>query len=681
MGVVFRARDLYLDRNLAVKVLLQPTPSQMRRFRREGCALARLRHPNIVLVHGMGETPDGQVYLAMDLVEGGTLAERVRTRGPLPSAEVAVLGRKLADALATSHAEGILHRDLKPSNVLLDLRGEPRLTDFGLAKDAHEVRASSGTLEGTALGTPSYWSPEQAQGAPDAIGPATDVYGLGATLYTALTGEPPVTGNTLWEIMVATADVKPTPPSELQPGVDPALEEVILRCLEKDPGDRYLDAAALRDALEAVVRARPWGRRSAAFGALLATVLLLSGVGVALGVRGQPAPPDPATATPALPPPDAPPESTPADTTPGPSDPEPKPGPATPPARPEAPPQAPQPPGPKPTPAAHEAMTKAEALLAAGDPRQAEAIASRIIEAVPDAAYAFQVRGAARLNLGNPSSAYADARRCTELDPQSPSGWVLYATACASLNRWEEVLEILERAEATGAGREDVLYLRGRALTLLGRWPEALEVTSALVGIREDPIHLQDRGRARGQLGNLEGALEDFERAYELGGPILWQANLEGAIFLRAAGRTQEVVDWATRALKHAPSDRAAEILRLRSEALLRLDDGEGALRDYDGILRLSPRDVTTLCNRAALLLANDVLSRASQDIARVLAVDPGHAVARLMRAKVREQEGDLAGALEDLEWALPRLTDTGRRRIARESLARVRARLKAPQQ
>ena len=206
MGAVYQAWDPRLERVVAIKLLLKgamATPTQRERFQREVKALAKLLHPNIVAVHAAGEQ-DGLPYVVMDLVEGLSLEARLE-EGPLPQREAAGLVLDLADALQFAHERGVVHRDVKPSNVLLPPDGRCQLTDFGLAKDLGED-SQDVSKSGMFLGTPRYWAPEQARGRLAEIGPRSDVYGLGATLYAAICGRPPIDGGSLIEIIVNTED-------------------------------------------------------------------------------------------------------------------------------------------------------------------------------------------------------------------------------------------------------------------------------------------------------------------------------------------------------------------------------------------------------------------------------------------------------------------------------------------
>ncbi|RMG07735.1 MAG: serine/threonine protein kinase, partial [Planctomycetota bacterium] len=237
MGTLFVGRDPRLDRTVAVKLLSageRASPQQKARFRREGESLAKLRHPNVVRVHEVGNQGPWD-YLVLEYLPGPSLATLLEREGPLPVERALDLGLSLARGLAAVHAAGVLHRDLKPANVVL--RGnEPVLVDFGLARLEDASRALTHSHQ--VLGTPAYMPPEQAGGG--AVGPASDVYGLGALLYALLTGAPPHASCTnLPELFAAMLRGPPPPPSSLRPEVPRALDEALLRCLEPEPGARY----------------------------------------------------------------------------------------------------------------------------------------------------------------------------------------------------------------------------------------------------------------------------------------------------------------------------------------------------------------------------------------------------------------------------------------------------------
>jgi serine/threonine-protein kinase len=290
MGVVFKARHLKLNRLVALKMLLAGAyarPEELARFHREAEAVAALRHPNIVQVHDAGEIA-GRPYFTMEYIEGGTLA-RSLAAGPQPPRRAAELVATLASAVRFAQQSGFIHRDLKPSNILLTADGTPKITDFGLVRSieaGHDV-----TPSGACLGTPSYMAPEQAMGDPSAIGPAVDIYALGAVLYEMLTGRPPFGGQTLGEIVGKVLAEEPTPPSRLNPRVPRDLETICLKCLQKSPARRYASAQDLADDLHRFVDGKPvcarpvgllertvkWVRRRPAAALLVAALVVLLG--------------------------------------------------------------------------------------------------------------------------------------------------------------------------------------------------------------------------------------------------------------------------------------------------------------------------------------------------------------------------------------------------------------------
>jgi hypothetical protein len=249
MGVVYKAHDRKLNRVVALKMILPgplSTEEDVRRFHTEAEAAGRLRHPNIVAVHAVGSI-EGTHYYSMDFINGPSLAARVAD-GPLPGPVAARYLVTVARAVQHAHDQGVLHRDLKPSNILLDAEDRPHVTDFGLAKrlggDSRQTRT------GAVLGTPSYMAPEQAAGKVHELGPACDVYGLGAVLYELLTGRPPFRAETPIDTLMQVMEHQPVPPRLLNPKVPRDLETICLKCLEKEPRARYPSAAALADDLE-----------------------------------------------------------------------------------------------------------------------------------------------------------------------------------------------------------------------------------------------------------------------------------------------------------------------------------------------------------------------------------------------------------------------------------------------
>ena len=256
MGVVYRAYQKSLDRIVAVKMLLRrdlASPADLARFRTEAEAAARLDHPNIVSVFEVGEC-SGHPFYSMRFIEGTTLAKRLTT-GPLPHRDAALLLAKVAAAVHVAHGRGVLHRDLKPSNILIDASGEPHVSDFGLAKRIEADQTVTHT--GAIIGTPCYMSPEQAAGSRGDVGPASDVWSLGAILYQTLTGRPPFQASNPMDTLLAVLESDPPLPRSIAAGVDRDLELIALKSLQKPTDLRYASAADLAADLDAYLRGEP----------------------------------------------------------------------------------------------------------------------------------------------------------------------------------------------------------------------------------------------------------------------------------------------------------------------------------------------------------------------------------------------------------------------------------------
>ena len=293
MGVVYRARQISLNRLVAVKLILAgPSASKQEilRFRGEAEAAASLRHPNIVPIYETGEQ-DGRHYFSMEYVEGSDLAAVARA-GAVPDRRAARYTEGIARAIQYAHEKGTLHRDLKPCNVLIDSSDQPRITDFGLAK---RRRGDFGlTVTGQILGSPNFMPPEQISGKSAETGPASDVYGIGAILYHLLTGRPPFQGDTIEAVLRQVHEQEPVPPRLLNPAVPRDLETICLVCLEKEPARRYASALTLAEELarfqrDEPIQARPvsrpeklwrWCRRKPVLAALVAVVHLVAVVGL-----------------------------------------------------------------------------------------------------------------------------------------------------------------------------------------------------------------------------------------------------------------------------------------------------------------------------------------------------------------------------------------------------------------
>lgn len=297
MGVVFKARQQKLGRIVALKMILAgklADDADVQRFHREARAAGRLKHPNIVPVHEIGEH-EGRHYFTMDFVDGRSLADELREES-LPPRRAAEIARTAAEAVHFAHQQGTVHRDLKPANVLLTADGSPHITDFGLAKMLESVDEESRaelTATGQILGTPSYMSPEQASGKQELVGPASDIYSLGAILYACLTGRAPFVADSPVDTLLQVMRKEPVSPRELNPSVPKDLETLCLKCLTKEPHKRYGTAQDLADDLNRFLEGRPvlarpvgrinktlrWCRRNKAVAALMCLLFLSMAVG------------------------------------------------------------------------------------------------------------------------------------------------------------------------------------------------------------------------------------------------------------------------------------------------------------------------------------------------------------------------------------------------------------------
>ncbi len=305
MGIVYKARQRSLRRTVALKMFEPgriPTPRDVQRFRTEAEAIARLQHPNIVQIFKIGES-DGLPFLALELAENGTLAQRLQQLPFSPWAAAALI-ETLASAIHHAHEQRIVHRDLKPANILFAADGTPKITDFGLAKLLEDVADSprDATRTGETIGTPRYMAPEQALGRHDLVGPATDTYALGTLLYECLTGQVPFVSSSVVETLQKISADEPVSPRRLQPSIPRDLATICLRCLMKESHRRYPTAAALADDLRRFLDGRPivarptpswervwkWSRRRPTHAALIAVAVLLVVLGgIAAGISNR----------------------------------------------------------------------------------------------------------------------------------------------------------------------------------------------------------------------------------------------------------------------------------------------------------------------------------------------------------------------------------------------------------
>jgi tetratricopeptide (TPR) repeat protein/tRNA A-37 threonylcarbamoyl transferase component Bud32 len=684
-GAVYRCVDPATGREVAVKVLRQldqASAYQRERFRREVAAMAELRHPHVVAVLGAGEH-SGSPWLALELVRGMSLQERLDRRGPLPERAAAEVVLKLAQAMAQAHAGGVLHRDLKPDNVLLDERGEPRLTDFGLARDLDGGQDRL-TKTGAVVGTPGYMPPEQASGGRSQIGPHTDVYGLGAILYACLTGESPVKGSTLAEILVATVDQAPTPPSKGNPGVSDALERICLRCLDKDPGARYVTAGALSMALEGFLTGPLASSQSASARAPLVVVSVAGLIGLAaLGgwwlVSGPvaPAEPEPLSG-----------ERRSAELPGGPG-PAPAQGANADPA--ETPPSSPQegPADAGDTPAdraqAERRLAVATSMFEAGDFEGAVSELDEVIRLDPTYVLALAQRGEAKRAAGDPQAALEDLDQAVRLNPDHVPARLNRAAAKADLGDHQGTIEDLDHAIRVSPRWVPSWTKRGVAKAHLGDYLGAIrDHTAALELSPTRASSWVGRGYARLSLGDEQGAIEDLDRAIEID-PTLAAAwfNL-GAAKLNLR-RYQEAIEDLSQAIRFDPGfaqawfrrglgrdelgqfaeaiadlDRSIELdgsyapaWVQRGRSKLNAGDDRGGLVDLDQAISLDQTLVSAWSSRGSAKFNLGDFRGAVEDLDVALGRDPGDVSSWLTRGSAKANLEDHQGALADLDQAV----------------------------
>ncbi|MEC7448165.1 MAG: serine/threonine-protein kinase, partial [Planctomycetota bacterium] len=271
MGVVYRARQQSLGREVALKLILLDhlaSETDRARFYAEARAAAKLEHPHIVPVYDLGDV-QGRPYISMKLIEGSTLSSQLQN-GHMDGKSAAKLLIPLCQAVQYAHENSVLHRDVKPSNIMINHEGQAFLTDFGLAKDLRETPTLTRT--GAVVGTPAYMPPEQASGQKPTLDPTSDVYSLGAVLYHMITGQPPFVGRTGLETVLMVMEQDPPSPRSLTRGLDRDLEMIILRCLQKPPDLRYASASALEQDLNAYLNNEEIAARSGRFSQIISQV-------------------------------------------------------------------------------------------------------------------------------------------------------------------------------------------------------------------------------------------------------------------------------------------------------------------------------------------------------------------------------------------------------------------------
>jgi serine/threonine protein kinase len=489
MGVVYRARGLLGE--VAIKRLTHPGTDP--RLVQEAQAAIGLRHPGIVATHHLDLDAQGHPFLVMELVEGESLKDRLQREGPLPVSEAVALTRRLCDALAHAHERGVVHRDLKPANVLVDRAGQPKIADFGLGK---LLGASKGLTEsGATLGTPGYMPPEQAGGDLERVGPASDVYSLGATLYALLTGRPPFRGNSPVNTLYAILKDPPSPPSALRSGVSPHLDDLVLRCLAKRPQDRPASAAAVGDLLDGLSNAAAPPRPSASRALLISASVALAGLlGAGAIVLSRPAT-ETARWLEASPPATSSPSSTPPTATPSPDT---------------------SPPPSSPEPDAKALLAESKDLVAAERWQEALRILTHALELERSSA-AYNLRASVYAKLEQHSDQVADlvsAARLLPDDPERASNLLIAAAyiEIQTLKSARSALVLYDKAAKLHPYSWKGFFYRARARHECGQLDAALQDLDE-ADHRDDEVDQVSQGKSRTRRGQIWRDKRDLAQA------------------------------------------------------------------------------------------------------------------------------------------------------------------------
>ncbi|HZV02401.1 MAG TPA: protein kinase [Planctomycetota bacterium] len=592
MGVVYKAYDRVLKRNVAVKMILDPTRagrSLVERFRAEASAVARLHDPRIVSVFEVGEH-DEKPYIVMELVDGRSL-EQLLQEEELSERRIAEVLRDTALALQHAHDNGIIHRDVKPENVLVDRAGGAHLMDFGLAQDL--AATTRLTVAGQILGTPAYMAPEQASGTGEVIGPRADVYALGAVLYRALAGRPPFEGSAIQELIYRVLTEEPKAPRTIRPDIHPDLETIALRCLTKEQGRRYESAAAVAEELRRFLDgeplvARPVGsferlwrrarrnRRTVVVGALLAaaatagvlwlrtrheqelareradnarkTELLRKAQATAsieegerfLAAHSQDAAIACATSAIEL------------------------------------------------DPSRGDAWSlRASAYFEKGDSARALADSEKAIEVAPNHARGWLGRASVRANRREAAGAIADATKAIELDPKNPRGWHARAAAKFNSGDIDGGLEDASHEILLDPKEAEAWELRAECWFNKGDYERAIADASESIRLSPKYAHAYyTRAASRATAGDLEQALEDANQAVRLA-PALPEAWLVRMITKARMGDDRGAIADATKTIELAPTRAQAWLIRAASHE--NLGEKAEAIRDFERYLELEP--------------------------------------------------------------------------------------------
>lgn len=697
MGVVYRAWDPSRGAEVAIKLMTAAgaaVPDSVARFERECQASLRLDHPNVVKVIRAGSV--GSVpYLALELVEGQDLDQRL-SAGPLPQREAAELCVQIAAGLEHAHSRRVLHRDLKPANVLLHPVRGALLTDFGLAKVFGTLAGRSLTQSNDILGSPAYMSPEQATAAHDKVGARSDVYGLGAILYQCLTGSPPCWGTSLVEILHEIIEVVPARPSERVPGIDRRLDAICLKCLAKDPRDRYASAAEVGAALEDYLQGPAPGRaKFVALGlgavGLVGGLALLVSMALAHDAPSSPKPdlalssPSPSSSpTPRVAPSPSPTPSPSRRSSPSPSAaPSPTPQPSASPSSPASVPPSPLPP---------DDIELTNLSRSSWELEQLQAKAAAVLEAAPDSARAHVDLARVCLGTGDLPRGRAAIKRALELDPDYGPAYRIRGMLLMRSRRkptkkpalfGDLVQTTAERSftRALELDPQDWQANRERAVvrTNLQNYSGAEQDFAVWIARSPSPKAFNSRGFFEARRGRVAAAKADFLRTLELD-PKNGVALRNLAEIARAEGKLESASGYVSRLLDQSPRDVA--LLRIQVDLLaqrkLHAQTIEVALR----LEAVEPQGTLGPLRRAFAHQHLGQFRQSRAPLQRLLKIAPRHPQGLLLFLRARAEDRDWKGVVETCDLILsletlpsePTLSQVkNTRRLALDELAKQR--------
>ena len=655
MGVVYRAEDTRSGAQVALKVLTERDALSLERFRREATLLQGLVHPHLVRVLDVRLAPPVP-YLVCEFVEGETLAQRVNREGALPWRQAARLIGQLAAGLGEAHARGLVHRDVKPANVLL-APGQAKLADFGLVKDFSE---ESLTHTGATLGTPSYMAPEQATGDKHRLSPRTDVYGLTATLFFALTGRPPFKGPTAIATLTAVLGSPPPRPSRWAPEVPPALDALCAKGMAKDPGDRPASPLALRASLQSLERgsaADPRGRPTLALVAVLGA-LGLGALAALPWLESEPAA-EPVSVSQRI---EALIEEAEVVTRRG-----------------------------EDCEAARALLTqaleldpthaaayahRAETWIAQGDRDRnlpdlldrVYADCERALAADPACAHALAVRGYGLARDGNQELAAESFARALELDPEHPLVYAFRGAAAYDAGRKDDAVRDFDRALELDPSDPDLWSDRGYVAFRAGQDPlRSLEDLDRALELEPDHGRAhENQAEVLAVLGRVPEAIEAYDRALAVN-PHSLPARFGRAKLLQQVGQLVAALDDLDACVVGRPD--CAAFYQVRGQVLLSLDRNHDALADLEQATELDPGAANYHSDRGTVLRALGRHDAAEEAYRKALSLDPDDPVHTERLAGFFQGQGQPQRALQVVLEAFTRKPVHGKLFLVRARL------------